>query len=354
MNILFVDDENMILNSLKRGLRNVKHDFYFANSGNKALELMEINQIDIIFSDMRMPGMSGLDLLKIVEEKYPMVVKVILSGYAQLPQLIATINQSSIFKYIAKPWDLHKELIPTIEECVNYVEFKNNEKLKFEQTQSLNTVYKNIFKSYNTKTSSKDQSYDVIRIFQQLYTKVLLIMVEDQITPATQKIAAIKNFKLFMDLLLDEMKEQRIYFESKRTVSDTIKKLQNHTIKFEADYSKYENRSLIGRGQHIQPLIISLLSALINESEYGVVSVLAEEEIVDHTSCIVKYSFVGSKHVFSKYKSSKFSLILFRSIAKIFGGDLVINVDEVKVEVVLKGLLHIDRGGDEGDENTDS
>jgi DNA-binding NtrC family response regulator len=122
--VLFVDDEKLILNSLKRGLKGKNFSCYYANSGLEALKLLENVEIDVIFSDMKMPQMNGLELLKKVDQLYPDMIKVILSGYAQLPQLIATINQSNIFKYVAKPWDLHKELIPVIEESLEYAQYK--------------------------------------------------------------------------------------------------------------------------------------------------------------------------------------------------------------------------------------
>jgi DNA-binding NtrC family response regulator len=72
--VLFVDDEVNILNSLRRGLIDVDYKCFFASSGKEALEIMKENLISVIVTDMRMPEMDGLTLLKEVKEKYPMTV----------------------------------------------------------------------------------------------------------------------------------------------------------------------------------------------------------------------------------------------------------------------------------------
>jgi two-component system response regulator HupR/HoxA len=58
---------------------------------------------------MRMPEMSGLELLGIVKEKYPNIVRLVLSGHTQINTLLTAINQGEIFKFITKPWKLEEE-----------------------------------------------------------------------------------------------------------------------------------------------------------------------------------------------------------------------------------------------------
>lgn len=116
--VLFVDDEPNILSSLKRGLVEEPFVKLFANTGEEALRIMEENDVNVIVSDMKMPVMNGLELLKIVSEKYPDVVKIILSGYNQLPQVLATINAIDVYKYIAKPWDMDSDFIPVLNQAI--------------------------------------------------------------------------------------------------------------------------------------------------------------------------------------------------------------------------------------------
>ncbi len=120
INILFVDDEESILKSIQRGLLKEKFNKYYAKSGNDALKLMEEVEISILVTDMRMPNMSGLELLKIVQEKFPDTVRIILTGYAHISTLITAINTGQVYKYLTKPWKLDQEFIPTIKQAIDY------------------------------------------------------------------------------------------------------------------------------------------------------------------------------------------------------------------------------------------
>ncbi len=128
--VLFVDDEEKLLSSLRRGLLDEPYNTLFANSGKKALEILERNEVHVLVTDMRMPEMGGLEFLKIVKELYPHIVRMVLSGYTQVTTLLTAINQGEIYKYITKPWKLEKEFKPSIREAIEYYEVKNAEKVQ--------------------------------------------------------------------------------------------------------------------------------------------------------------------------------------------------------------------------------
>jgi YesN/AraC family two-component response regulator len=157
--VLFVDDEVNILNSLRRALMEEEYTCFFAGSAKEALEVMEKKEIHVIVTDMRMPVMTGLELLKIVAEKSPMTVKLVLSGYTQLPQILVTINQVDIYKFITKPWSLD-ELMVVITKSLNYyiIQEENANYKKILETK--NQTYQNMLKRideviYNAKKSSE-------------------------------------------------------------------------------------------------------------------------------------------------------------------------------------------------------
>lgn len=110
--VLFVDDDEIVLRSLERGLLDESEIFdqLFAKSGQEALEILEKEQVHVIVTDMRMPGMDGLDLLKIVREKYPDILMIVLSGYTDMPALLEEFNKGEIFEFVPKPWKLEKDL----------------------------------------------------------------------------------------------------------------------------------------------------------------------------------------------------------------------------------------------------
>ncbi|MBN2331640.1 MAG: HDOD domain-containing protein [Deltaproteobacteria bacterium] len=103
--ILFVDDEMSILRSLKRSFLDSGYQLYFADSGEKALAALSASHIDMVVSDMRMPGMDGYELLKEVKKYHPEVVRLILSGYTEEKTVYKALIDGSAKMYIAKPWD---------------------------------------------------------------------------------------------------------------------------------------------------------------------------------------------------------------------------------------------------------
>ncbi|MDM8534265.1 response regulator [Clostridiaceae bacterium HSG29] len=101
--VLFVDDEIPVLKAIKRGLHLEKYNKFFASSGEEALQIMKENEISLIVSDMKMPKMDGIQLLKKVNSIKPEIYKIILSGYTSTAQIIASINLTDIDRFILKP-----------------------------------------------------------------------------------------------------------------------------------------------------------------------------------------------------------------------------------------------------------
>ncbi|MBN8280678.1 MAG: response regulator [Gammaproteobacteria bacterium] len=103
MRVLFVDDEPNVLASIRRQLRNVV-DVHTAGSGDEALRLLaELGPVAVVVSDMRMPGMSGAELLTRVREQWPSTVRMILSGQADLESTIAAVNEGNVYRFLTKP-----------------------------------------------------------------------------------------------------------------------------------------------------------------------------------------------------------------------------------------------------------
>lgn len=355
MNILFVDDETMILNSLKRGMRKLNYNFYYVTSGQSALELMKTTPMDVVFSDMKMPKMSGLELLKAIEKEYPDTIKVILSGYAQLPQLIATINQSTIFKYVAKPWDLYNELIPVLEECVEYATFKKNQKAIHKKLETANSAYQNIFKNYSSKVATKDQSLDIIKIFQQIYTQSLKDTILDSPSDEHELIKMVDGYKTFIDMFIESVQKKEIYFEPHRVLNELQVELKkwNHDIKLEYDSGDLPKRLFMGRGLHLKPILALMLDNLMRIKTVGTVNVVVQEQAIDEEHFIISYTLIATKRVFSQYREIPHILLLYKSILKIFGGDLDIHVKAERIILLIKVALVVDKKEEDSYENSD-
>jgi CheY-like chemotaxis protein len=103
MRVLFVDDEPNVLDSIRRQLRK-SCEILTATSGAEALALLkDTGPVALVISDMRMPGMSGAELLAKIRDLYPDTVRMILSGQADLDSTIAAINDGHIFRFLTKP-----------------------------------------------------------------------------------------------------------------------------------------------------------------------------------------------------------------------------------------------------------
>ncbi len=102
--VLFVDDEQNVLNSLKRLLYDEPWSTFFADSGADGLEILKKENVDLVISDVRMPVTDGIAFLKQVKELYPQVVRIFLSGHADHKAVIQALAEGSAQQLIPKPW----------------------------------------------------------------------------------------------------------------------------------------------------------------------------------------------------------------------------------------------------------
>lgn len=103
--ILLVDDEEDVRDSLARLLEREGYVISQAASGEEALALLRAQAIRLVISDHNMPGMSGLDFLKIVRERHPQVCRIMLTGDPDPQTIIRSINEGEVYRFIKKPWD---------------------------------------------------------------------------------------------------------------------------------------------------------------------------------------------------------------------------------------------------------
>lgn len=111
--VLIVDDEPNILTALRRNLSNIpptmldgdRMELFAANSPDDALQLAVDENFDLVISDLRMPGINGVELLAEIGARQPHVARILMSGYADLQAIVSAINEARIFRFIPKPWD---------------------------------------------------------------------------------------------------------------------------------------------------------------------------------------------------------------------------------------------------------
>ncbi|HEY6837650.1 MAG TPA: HD domain-containing phosphohydrolase [Geobacteraceae bacterium] len=146
-NVLFVDDEEYVLKALQRvcadddSIRAVT-----ASSAAEALRIMENMEIAVLVSDHRMPGTTGTDLLKQAKHISRDTVKILMTGYADLPTAIDAINSCEVFRFIVKPWN-NEALLETVHEGIN----------RYRLTQSLRREDEAVFRSLGQTIELKDR-----------------------------------------------------------------------------------------------------------------------------------------------------------------------------------------------------
>ncbi|MCD3362985.1 response regulator, partial [Clostridium botulinum D/C] len=144
--ILFVDDEVNILNSIKRCVIEQNYEAIFATNANKAIDILKSQEIAVLVTDMRMPLGNGLDLLKTCKNISPLTVRVVLSGYISVPQILAAINTGEVFRFITKPWEDDEEFIPAINSALDYYNLKKEREILKEELKEKNRIYENLMK----------------------------------------------------------------------------------------------------------------------------------------------------------------------------------------------------------------
>ncbi len=116
--LLVVDDDDNVRRALKRVLRRMRCRVVDAPDAQAALAVMEREPVQVVISDYRMPGISGVEFLRIVKERWPRIQRVLLTGQADSSAIEEAVNRSEIFRFIWKPWD-DGHLLITIQSAVD-------------------------------------------------------------------------------------------------------------------------------------------------------------------------------------------------------------------------------------------
>jgi response regulator RpfG family c-di-GMP phosphodiesterase len=115
--VLLVDDDERVLISLRRVLEADGYDIFTSTSAKLALELMEVDPVDVVVSDHHMPGMSGLELSERLCRGWPDTVRVMLTGVPGSELGLTALERGSIFRFLTKPWS-ERELRGALRQAV--------------------------------------------------------------------------------------------------------------------------------------------------------------------------------------------------------------------------------------------
>ncbi|MFG6096541.1 SpoIIE family protein phosphatase [Leptothoe sp. ISB3NOV94-8A] len=143
LKLLVVDDELDNLELLHRTFRR-SYRVYRASSGQDALEcLKQYGEMAIIISDQRMPKMNGTEFLSLTTDQYPDTIRIVLTGYTDVEDLVDAINSGKVFKYITKPWKPN-ELRQVIDQAANTYRIVKQRTRALSQSLKKESLYNSI------------------------------------------------------------------------------------------------------------------------------------------------------------------------------------------------------------------
>lgn len=180
--LLLVDDEGGILNALKRIFIAEGYHIHTAFNGTEGVQILEqYPGIDIIISDMRMPGMDGAEFLKIAAQRWPYIKRVLLTGYADINSAITAINEGKIDYYISKPWK-NEEIISIINNALANKRLRDENRelhhLLTEQNKELKALNNHLEERVKERTVELHKSYQELQDTHAAAVQIFLAMQE--------------------------------------------------------------------------------------------------------------------------------------------------------------------------------
>lgn len=178
--ILFVDDQANILDGLRRMLRSHKNewDMCFATGGSEALQFLSEHRVDILVTDMKMPGINGAELLDEVRIKYPDTARFVLSGYVDREMALQSVM--NVHRYLSKPCNAD-DMIGVLEGNIHLRTYLNDPTLTSFISEigclpSLPETYLKLQKAMRSSSATLDRVGRIIERDMALSSKILQIV----------------------------------------------------------------------------------------------------------------------------------------------------------------------------------
>ncbi|MBX7271586.1 response regulator [Pseudomonas chloritidismutans] len=263
MTLLLVDDEENILNSLRRVLRAEPYTLKVASNGDEALQILENCPVDLVVSDARMPGMDGATLLAQVQERWPNCMRVLLTGYADISTTIKAINEGRIYRYVSKPWD-DQELRLVIKQALAH-QYSERERARLEKlTQDQNLQLQRLNESLEQRVIARtaelqqtaemlDLAYEELRKSYITATEVFSSLISQRLSKERQTnaevIALVKaysdNYGLDSGVANDLSMAAALYNVGKLTWDDQLLSKPSDLL-YKDDRARYRKYPEIG------------------------------------------------------------------------------------------------------------
>lgn len=165
--ILIVDDELAVQKALKRLFSFMESVHIFtASSAQEAMTYIRENQVSLIISDERMPGVKGSELISFLNRNFPDIIRIIITGYSDHEAIYRAVNKGEVFRYFQKPWD-NDELTAAVKQGLDYFEIQSENKVLHQHLKQANDKLKKqnsiLEKQVEQRTKDLKQALDSLQ-----------------------------------------------------------------------------------------------------------------------------------------------------------------------------------------------
>lgn len=341
--VLFVDNDTLVLNSLKRGLLEEPYLKFYATSGEDALRILETNTISVLITAMKMKGMTGLDLLRIVKDKYPDLVKIVLSGYVNLPQILVTVNQGDIFRFITKPYNLEEELKGTIREAIESYNFWVNRRETQEGLEKENISFGNLLKTYESQVRQLKFEIGILQVlsthWQQKQHNNLLQWTQHQLSKEDYLEEMIQANELLTQAF-SQIPTRFKLFSASQILKDVLKHAEQKNRLKNVDYGISGNASNMMTGRY--GLILFLINSIIewgfHITEDQRIKLVISGDIKEESVVLLTVLLEADEKLGMVGIGATSVLEWLKELAGKFGIEMVRRTDKGQVSIVLSTL----------------
>ncbi|NQX99325.1 MAG: response regulator, partial [Flavobacteriales bacterium] len=184
--VLYIDDEIGNLNAFKASFRR-QFSIHTAISADEGYEILKQNPIEVVISDQRMPGKSGVDFFESILDLHPNPIRILLTAYSDINAVIDAINRGAVYRYVTKPWNDY-DLKLAIENAYHLYHLK-------EQNNKLNIKYRKVFSDssdpiilFDTKGRIVDYNKAAVNFIGTKKNPIHLLTINDIIKNDAQQI----------------------------------------------------------------------------------------------------------------------------------------------------------------------
>ncbi len=382
--ILYVDDEPENLTNFKFAFR--KHyTVLLADSAKKGAEILAKEPVQVVLSDQRMPETTGVEFLESLASKYPHIIRIIITAYADIDAVIGAINRGKVYRYVKKPWDM-EELKQTLDKALETYALQQENKRLVEELKEANENLEEKVRQRTRTIEEQKQALEEQSLMLQKYAKqqeqfladtsheirtpmnailgFTKLLLKGELTDKQKQYiqnieTSAENLLVIVNDILDlsqiehgKLNIERIPFDLKDSIQKAFntmtEKASQKAIDFQIHLDDKLPKVVMGDPVRLNQIIINLLGNALKFTEKGKVELIvkrckSKEETPDLSAILLQIKDTGigiskekQDRIFDKFTQSD------ADIFRRFGGSGLGLAITKKLVNLLKGAISVD------------